>query len=182
MADLNLEGYRNSNSLAGRFGRLVWGIVWLCLFRPTPRWCLSSWRIFLLKMFGARVCWNCRILPSVKVWAPWNLSIGAGSTLAEDVDIYNIAPIVIGRDVVVSQGAFLCSASHDISSPTMKLTFAPIEVKDKAWVTARAIVMPGRTVGEGAVVACAAVVVKDVRPWTVVGGNPAREIGSRTLI
>ena len=64
----------------------------------------------------------------------------------------------------------------------MELTCAPIEIGENCWIAARSIVMPGRSVGDGAVVAAGAVVVKNVEPWTVVGGNPARFIKKRELI
>ena len=63
----------------------------------------------------------------------------------------------------------------------MELTYAPIEIGDNSWIAARSIIMPGRSVGEGAVVAAGAVVTKDVEPWTVVGGNPAQFIKKRVL-
>jgi putative colanic acid biosynthesis acetyltransferase WcaF len=69
--------------------------------------------------------------------------------------------------------AFLCTGSHDVSHPEMRLTHAPIFVRDGAWICARAFLGPGVVVGEGAVVAACAVVTKNVDAWTVVAGNPA---------
>ena len=109
------------------------------------------------------------------------LSMGEYSVLAENVDCYCIAPISIGAHCTVSQGAFLCTGSHDISSPTMRLLCSPIKICDNAWVCARAYVGPGVTVSEGAVVAACGVAVKDIPPWTVVGGNPARQIKIRQI-
>jgi putative colanic acid biosynthesis acetyltransferase WcaF len=107
--------------------------------------------------------------------------MGANSCLSERVDCYNVDVVRIGDNVVVSQDAFLCTASHDISSVTMELTTAPIVIENNAWVTARAIVMPGVVVGKGAVVATGAVVTRDVAEWSIIGGIPAREIGKRVL-
>ena len=81
----------------------------------------------------------------------------------------------------MSREAFLCCAGHDISSPIMELTFAPITIGSNCWIAGRTIVMPGVTIGDGAVVGAGAVVTKDVAPWMVVGGNPAREIKRREL-
>ncbi|WP_286177323.1 hypothetical protein [Stieleria mannarensis] len=63
----------------------------------------------------------------------------------------------------------------------MKLTTSPIRIEDGAWVCARSFVGPGVTIREGAVVGACGVVVKDVQAWTVVAGNPAREIKKRKL-
>ena len=107
--------------------------------------------------------------------------MGDYSCLSEDVDCYSVDKINIGAQALVSQGAFLCCASQDISSPVMELTYKPIVIGSQAWVAARAFVAPGVKVGEGAVVAACAVVMKDVDPWTVVAGNPAKFIKKREI-
>ncbi len=182
MHQLDLKNYKNRHSLKSKVARAAWNVVWLLFFRPTPRGNLfRPWRVFLLKCFGSRLPWSANILPSCRIWQPWKLTMGAYSCLSERVDCYNADEIVIGEQVVVSQDSFLCTASHDISSPTMELVTKPIRIKGQAWVCARAIVLPGVTIGEGAVVAAGAVVTKDVTPWTIVGGNPAKVIGKREL-
>ena len=82
---------------------------------------------------------------------------------------------------MVSDGAFLCTASHDIRSQVFELQTKPVVVGDCAWICARATVLPGVTIGEGSVVAAGALVTKDTEPWTVVGGNPAKAIGKRQI-
>ena len=108
--------------------------------------------------------------------------MGNHSCLSENVECYSVDRITIGDQVVVSQDAFLCCASHDITSPIMELTYAPITIEAQAWVAARVFIGPGVTVGEGAVVGACAVVTKDVEPWVVVAGNPARVIKRREII
>lgn len=168
------------HSLGNKVGRVLWGAVWLLLFRPSPR-VMHGWRRLLLRLFGARVGRNSRISASVRVWAPWNLSVGDEASLAHAVDCYCVAPIHIGEHATVSQEAFLCSASHEITDPHMRLISAPIEIADQAWVCARAFVGPGVRVGSGAVVGACAVVTRDVTDWTVVAGNPARYIKRREI-
>lgn len=102
--------------------------------------------------------------------------------LAEGVDCYNTVPIRIGRNATVSQRAFLCTSGHDITDSRYHQTNASIVIEDRAWVCAEAFVGQGVTVGEGAVCAARAVVIKDVESWTVVGGNPAKFIKKRMLI
>jgi putative colanic acid biosynthesis acetyltransferase WcaF len=82
---------------------------------------------------------------------------------------------------MISQQAYLCAGTHDYTKVDLPLITLPIDIGPEAWVCARAFVGPGVKIGEGAVVAACAVVVKDVRPWMIVGGNPAKEIKARQL-
>jgi len=182
MEKLDLKNYKNRHSLKSKIARTLWNVVWLLLFRPTPRGNLfRPWRIALLKLFGARVRWSSNVLPSCRIWQPWKLTMGAYACLSEDVDCYTVDEIVIGDQATVSQGVKLCCASHDITSKIMELTYRPIAINANAWVAGWAIILPGVTIGEGAVVAAGAVVTKDVEPWAVVGGNPAKVIKMRVL-
>ncbi len=169
------------NRHRGKGKRLLWDVVWRVFAATTPRWMLHRWRAFLLRLFGARVGQNVQVHGGAKIWLPERLEIGENSWVGDSANLYCVAPIRIGANAVVSENAFICTAEHDIASPTFELRFAPITIGDGAWVGARAIVLPGRTIGEGAVVAANAVVTHDVEPWTVVAGNPARVIKKREL-
>ncbi len=164
-----------------KIGRVLWGLVWMLLFRPSPRICYA-WRRGLLRLFGARIGHGCKTFPSTRVWAPWNLTMGDYSSLGYDVDCYCVAPISLGAHSTVSQYSFLCTASHDIDDPHMRLTSAPIQIGDQSWVCADVFVAPGVSIGQGAVAGARSVVVRDIEPWTVVAGNPARKIKMRTVM
>ena len=140
---------------------------------------MGWWRVFLLRLFGAKVGKLCTVLPSVRIWAPWNLELEDFICLAADVECYCVDKIIVRRQAVVSQGTFLCTASHDFRSRNYDLIHKPIEIGRAAWITAKVVVLPGVKIGEGAVVGAGAVVSKDVAPWTIVAGNPAKEIGKR---
>ena len=177
--NIDLSKYANRNT--HKFRRLLWEIVWRVLFRPTPRWCLNGWRCWLLRLFGAKVGRGVRIQGSAKVWQPWRLTIGDNSWIDGNVSLYSVDEITIGANAVISEGAFICTASHDIGSATFELITKPIAIQDYAWVCARATVLMGTTIGEGGIVAAGAVVSRDVEPWTVVGGNPARFVKKRVV-
>ena len=174
------KDYKNRLSVGNKVARIAGGFVQTVLFSTTPRWCMFKWRLFLLRLFRAKVG-KAYIRPSCKIWAPWNLEVGEGTALDEEVYCYSVAPIKIGSSAVISREVFLCTASHDFQSSTHDLISAPIIIHDYAWVAARAFVGPGVTIGEGAVVGACAVVTKDVEPWTVVAGNPARFVKNRSI-
>lgn len=162
-----------------RLLRVLWAAINATIFRITPTFKL---RIVWLKLFGAKLRWNHKIYASVTVFAPWNLSITTGSVIGPRAEIYNKAKVSLGTGVVISQDAFICTASHDVSSPVLALVAKPITLEDNVWVGARAIVLPGVVLRRASVVGAGAVVAKDVEEWTVVVGNPARAAGKRQLI
>jgi len=170
--------YRNTLSIRNRLARGLWAVVHALLFRisPTP---LFAWRRLLIRVFGATVAQSARVYPSARIWAPWNLVMESGSCLGPEVYCYNVAPVHFGVDSAASFRAFLCTASHDIRHPERPLVTGPIRLEPGSYVFADAFVGMNVKVGEGAVVAARAVVVKDVAPYDVVGGNPARVIGRR---
>jgi len=167
-------------SLSNQVLRGLWSVVWLLLYRPSPPF-LHGWRRFLLRGFGATVGRGAHPYPRCRIWAPWNLTMGDHSGMANDVDCYSVAPITLGAHSTVSQHAHLCAGTHDYQDPEFRLIPKAIHVDARAWVAAGAFIGPGVTVGEGSVVGARAVVSKDVDPWTVVAGNPAVEIKKRII-
>ena len=178
---VDLSRYHNALSRENQVVRMLWTIVWGVFARPLPRSVGSGWKRFLLRLFGARIDATAIVYSSAKVYYPANLTMGAYACLASDVDCYNVAPVTIGANSTVSQGAYLCTASHDITDPLNPLVTKPIVIEDQAWVAAGVFVGMGVTIGQGAVVGARAAVFKDVEPWTVVGGNPAKFIKRREI-
>lgn len=133
----------------------------------------------LLRLFGGKIANTAFVYPSAKIWAPWNLEMGQEAVIGDHVDCYSVDRVVIGDEATVSQYAFLCTAAHDIESPSRDLITKPIVIERGAWVFAGAFVGMGVTIGEGAIVAARSVVVKSVSPFSVVAGNPARTVKVR---
>lgn len=161
------------------FRRILWAVA-TPLFRFSPRICFG-WRRFLLRLFGATVGPNTHIYPSAIIYMPWNLTIGDDSSIGEWALIYNLGPITIGSKTTISQRVHLCAGTHDYTDPTLPLLKPPIAIGDQAWICADAFVGPNNTVGEGAIVGARAVVTKNVDPWAIVAGNPAKFIRKREL-
>lgn len=155
--------------------------IWRLLNVLTFGWSGNRARQILLRMFGAKIGKGCLICRGVTVYAPWKLKMGNMVCIGPHVELYNKADIIIGSGVVISQDSYLCTASHDISSPLMKLLTAKIEVGDNVWIAAKANILPGVKIGEGAVVGACSVVPKNVPTWSVVAGNPAKVVKKREL-
>lgn len=171
--EVNIANYAHSFSLANKLGRLLWSIFYWIFFKPFGLFIFNNWRNFILRGFGARIGKGSIVHASVKIWAPWNLSMGKYSCLGPGVDCYNQGKITIGDNTTISQKTYLCASSHDISDPKNHLILKPIYIHNQVWVAASSFVGPGVTIGEGAVVAATASVFKNVKEWTVVGGNPS---------
>lgn len=178
---VDLSRYQNALSRRNQIVRLCWSVVWTIFARPFPRSVASGWKRLLLRMFGAKIHPTAHVYSTAKVYYPANLTMEAHSCLASGVDCYNVAPVTIGANTTVSQDAYICTASHDITDPVNHLITAPITIGDQAWIAARAFIGPGVTIGQGAVVGATASVYRDVEAWTVVGGNPAKFIKNRML-
>ena len=170
---MEVKAYRSELSLKNKIARQLWAVVYLLFFRFSPRMC-HFWRGYLLRCFGANVSKTAKVYSSVRVWAPWNLTIEDGVIVGDRVDCYCVAPIFIGKRSVVSQDSCLCAATHDHKSESFDLIPKPIVIESGAWVAARAFIGPGVTVSERAVVGACAVVFKDVAAGAVMIGNPAK--------
>jgi putative colanic acid biosynthesis acetyltransferase WcaF len=156
--------------------------AWFCLGGPllSARWLPgSAWRVALLRIFGARIGYGCRLKPGLRVKFPWRLCAGHACWLAEDAWLDNLAPITLGDRVCLSQGTYLCTGNHDFRSPGFDLRLGPITIGSDAWIAARAVLAPGTQIGPGAVVALAAVVNGTVPAGAIVRGNPAVVVGQR---
>lgn len=165
-------------STANRAGRALWSLVYWLLFRPSPR-PLHAWRAMLLRWFGAQIGRDCHIYPGCRIWAPWNLQCEEQATIADGAEIYNAWPVTLHSHAIVSQHAYLCSATHDIDDPMFPMVGAPIRIGPYAWVCSRAAVLPGAILNEGAVLALGAVASGDLDAWWVYGGIPARKLRQR---
>jgi putative colanic acid biosynthesis acetyltransferase WcaF len=181
MKNICLERFNNGDWSRGKPALIeaIW-MVLSVLF-------VSSWlpgsahRRWLLVLFGARIGTSVVLKPGLRVKFPWRLDIGDHSWIGEDVWIDNLALVKIGSNACISQGAYLCTGSHDWSSPTFDLIVKPITIGDGAWVAAKSTVGPGVIIGEGAVLGLGSTTSKDLEPWCVYAGSPAEFVRKRTL-
>lgn len=130
-------------------------------------------------IFGVTVGQAASVHRHCRFYRPSGVSIGAHSIINRDVLLDGRSGLRIGDNVSISEGSQILTLEHDPNDPAFGWRGAPVVIGDRVFLGARATVLPGVTVGEGAVVAAGAVVTRDVEPFTIVGGVPARPIGQR---
>lgn len=142
----------------------------------------SGVRIWLLRAFGARIAPGVVIKPRVTVKFPWRLSIGAHSWIGEQVWIDNLDEVTIGAQCCISQGAYLCTGSHNWSRQSFDLILKPITVADEVWICAKASVAPGVSIGRGAVLGFGVTATVDLAPWTIKSNDGMATFKSRRVV
>ena len=132
-------------------------------------------RLFRMKMArGAVVYRRCEI------WAPRQVELGPRAIVGQDCFLDGRRGITIGADAALSSEVMIWTLEHDPQDPDFGCRGGPVAIGARAWIGARAIILPDPEIGEGAVVAAGAVVTRNVEPFTIVGGVPAKKIGERT--
>ncbi len=158
----------------------LWWIVQSTLFGMSPQ-ALFGWRRWLLQLFGARIGKGVFIRPSVRVTYPWKLKVGDYCHIGDEVVLYTLGEIEIGDCVVVSQRSYICTGSHDYTSPTFDIYAKKTVIESEAWVATDVFVAPGIRIGSGAVVGARSSVFSDVPPGVIAVGSPARVVGVRAM-
>jgi putative colanic acid biosynthesis acetyltransferase WcaF len=178
----DLSSFRLPEDFRGRsawFVQFWWLIHWF-LFRPSPQF-LYGWRRFLLRLFGAKIGREVLVRSTASITYPWKVSIGDYSWIGDDVVLYSLGEIQIGRHTVVSQRSYLCTGSHDYTRPSFDIFARPIELGDQVWIAADVYISPGVCVGDGAVVGSRSSVFHDIPAGMVCFGNPAAPLKARRI-
>jgi len=160
-----------------QFFRGLWSLVHP-LFRYSPR-IFWSWRVSILRLFGASIGSDVHIYPTAMIALPWNLAIGADTSIGDGAILYNLGIISIGGGATISQGAHLCAGTHDYRRAAFPLLKLPITIGEGAWICADGFVGPGVKIGDYAIVGARAVAMRDIGDWSIAVGNPAKIIGQR---
>ena len=177
--DVTANRAASKYSAAEQTRRVAWSFGrWLVRLSPRP---CFGWRRAVLRAFGAKVGAQAHIYPSAHLYMPWNVEIGAGAALGEDVFIYSLGKVRIGKQVTLSYRAHVCAGTHDLEDPALPLLKPPVCIEDAVWIGTEAFIGPGVTIGQGAVVGARSVVTRDVAPLSIVAGNPARTIRQRKV-
>lgn len=122
---------------------------------------------------------------TIHMWAtfyePANIVIGEGTIIGDHAFLDGRDKIIIGSHVDIASSVMIWSGKHDYESEDFHPVFSPVVIEDYVFIGPRVTIQPGVTIGKGAIVAAGAVVTKDVSPYAIVGGVPAKPIGERRL-
>lgn len=151
------EGYDK-----GRSG--LWQVAWLVVDSVFFKrwWMPAPARATILRMFGAEIGQGVLIRHDVTIHWPWKLAIGDHSWIGVGAWILNLEHVRIGSNTCISQDVLLCTGSHQRHSPTFEFDNGPIEIGDGVWVAARATVLRGVRIADGALIGACALVTHDV--------------------
>ena len=169
------------------FGKIVNRIknIWLELivFKLHLAGCvpLHSYRKFIYKIFGIKIGKGSTIHMKARFYDPRNIVIGEDTIVGEGAVLDGRDKLLIGSHVDIATDVMIYNSQHDVNGENFVATNAPVKIEDYVFIGPRAIILPGVTIGRGAVIAAGAVVTKNVEPFTIVGGVPARPIGERKL-
>jgi acetyltransferase-like isoleucine patch superfamily enzyme len=136
-------------------------------------------RIGVMKLFGMKVGAGVGLYTGCEIRNAGGITIGKGTVIGNRCLLDGRRGIEIGEKVNISPEVFIWTLHHDYNDPGFIQIGAPVKIGKYAWICSRAIILPGVEIGEGAVVASGAVVTKNVPPYTVVGGIPAKKISDR---
>ncbi|MDB5242261.1 MAG: colanic acid biosynthesis acetyltransferase WcaF [Spirosoma sp.] len=168
-------------------------------YNPGPRWKILLWyisnslvlntylpipvafKVWVLRLFGAKIGRGVVIKPAVNIKYPWLLQVGNYVWIGEQVWIDNLSEVVLGDHVCLSQGAMLLTGNHDYRRSTFDLTARPITIDNGVWIGAKSVVCPGVRCQSHAVLAVNSVATKPLEAYGIYQGNPAVWIRQREI-
>lgn len=166
-----------SNALRRIVSSMEANSIWIMSFFPS-----NGFRCLLLRLWGSNIGKGVALHHGLQVRCARRLSIGNDCYIAEDVVLDARGTLSIGDSVSVNSGVQIWTAQHDWRSPNFEYTTGPVKIASHSWISARVVVIPGKIIGEGAVLAAGAVVTKDIPAWSLAGGNPARVLATRPVV
>lgn len=138
-------------------------------------------RRFFYRLFGIKIGKGSTIHTKARFYDPRNIIIGDDTIIGEEVVLDGRAMLKIGNHVDIASEVMIYNSQHDIEDKNFTAKDEPVVIEDYVFIGPRVIILPGITIGRGAIVAASAVVTKNVPPYAIVGGVPAKIIGERKL-
>ena len=179
--EVSIKSFNNSWYNPGNKVKIaLWYLTWVLFFKTAVPFS-NRFKAFLLKIWGAEIGKGVVIKPRVTIKYPWNLKIGNYSWIGENSWIDNLAPVSVGSNVVVSQGAYLLTGNHDFTKTSFDLLIKEIILENGVWVGAKAIVAPGIKMKSHSMLTAGSVLTMDSDEYSIYQGNPAKKIKERII-
>lgn len=135
-------------------------------------------RLILLKLSGMKIG-KAHLYNRFHIRQPNKIIVGDGTVIGHKVTLDGRFGLEIGKSVNISSEAMIWTMQHDYNDPKFGIKGGRVVIEDYAWISTRAIILPNIKIGKGSVVAAGSVVTKNIEPFTVVAGNPAKVIAQR---
>jgi putative colanic acid biosynthesis acetyltransferase WcaF len=177
LSKFNNSWYKPGKSLSVR---LLWYFVNVIVFK-SYFFPFSKLKVFILRLFGAKIGKNVIIKPNVNIKYPWRLFIDDNTWIGESVWIDNLDNVIIGKNACISQGALLLNGNHNYKKTSFDLIIKPITIKDGAWIGAKSVVTQGVIVGQHAVLTVGSVASNNLDDYGIYKGNPAIKVKTRII-
>ena len=172
------SAYSSPWSLSVQFSLFIWRLSWVISCAWTPKF-FNPWRLFVLRVFGAKIEGVPFVHSTAKIEIPWHIKLHHRACLGSGVIAYSLGEIEIHEGVTVAQEVYLCTGTHDFDSANLQLVTKPILIEKNVFIGARTMVLPGVTIGKGAIIGAQSVLTNDIPPDEVYAGNPAKKIRKR---
>lgn len=166
--------YPGANKLKCILWYVVNAIFFNSYFLP-----ISGVKIFILRLFGCTIGKGVVIKPKVNIKYPWNIEIGNYTWIGENVWLDSLTSIKIGKNVCLSQGAFILTGNHNYKLATFDLIVKMVEIEDEVWIGAKSIICPGVICGKQSVLTLGSIATSNLEGNTIYSGSPAIKIKKR---
>ena len=160
---------------------VLWWIIQDTLFRCSFH-NMYGWRNFILRCFGAKIGKNVKIRRKCEITYPWKLEVGDNTWIDDEVLIYNLDKISIGKNCCITRRSFLCTGNHNIQDHKFGLIVKPIAIENGVWIQADCFIAQGITIKENAIIGARSSIFKDTIENSVYRGSPAKKVDIRYII
>ena len=173
-----LSRYSSPWNRSQRLKMFLWEYAWLlfCSWTPKPA---NRWRVFWLKLFGAKIFGRPFVHQRTRIQIPWNLILHDRAALGDRTNVYSLGIIEVHEHATVAQEVYLCTGSHAFDMASMNLITSPIIIGANVFIGARSFIMPGVTIGESAVIGACSLVTKNMPGGYICSGHPCKPVRMR---
>lgn len=169
-------GFRGGSALKVQ----LWWLVQATLFRASPQFAYG-FRRWLLRLYGARIGAGVLVRPTATITYPWKVVVEDGAWIGDNVVLYSLGDIHIGRNAVISQRSYVCAADHDFQRRAFPIRARPVHIADQTWIGTDVFIGPGVSIGCAAVIGARSSVFTNMPPEMVCFGSPCRAVKARVM-